>query len=102
MKDVILASNSKVFFTTPHFDGYPAVLVELEKISVQALKEALVEAWFACAGKRLASEYLSAVGAHPCVDENRANGRRNATDEPRINGRNHGAGKAPWLYLSVQ
>ncbi|HEY1726953.1 MAG TPA: hypothetical protein VGG22_01075 [Candidatus Baltobacteraceae bacterium] len=72
MKDVLLTSNPKVFFTTPHFDGYPAVLVELERISVKALKEALVEAWFACAGKRLASEYLTRSRRPPSRGRTRA------------------------------
>ncbi|HTX02752.1 MAG TPA: MmcQ/YjbR family DNA-binding protein [Candidatus Acidoferrales bacterium] len=61
MKDVLLASDPKVFFTTPHFDGYPSVLVELDRISVRALREALVEAWFACAGKRLAASFLAGL-----------------------------------------
>jgi hypothetical protein len=72
MKDVLLASDPKVFFTTPHFDGYPAVLAELDRISVRALKEALVEAWFACAGKRLASEYLSRSRRPPTRSRKRA------------------------------
>src|SRR3954464_14393477 len=33
-KEAMLASDPEVFFTTPHFDGYPAVLVELEKIGL--------------------------------------------------------------------
>lgn len=61
MKDVLLASDPKVFFTTPHFDGYPAVLVELDRISVKHLKEALTEAWFACAGKRLAASFVAGL-----------------------------------------
>lgn len=58
MKDVLLASDPRVFFTTPHFDGYPAVLIRLEKISVAALKEVLVEAWLTRAGKRAVKAYL--------------------------------------------
>jgi len=59
MKDVILASDPKVFFTTPHFDGYPAVLIQLDKITARKLKEVLVEAWLARAPKRAAKEFLS-------------------------------------------
>jgi hypothetical protein len=59
MKDVILASDPKVFFTTPHFDGYPAVLIQLDKINARKLKEVLVEAWLARAPKRAAKEFLS-------------------------------------------
>jgi hypothetical protein len=47
-----------VFFTTPHFDGYPAVLVQLERIAPDDLREVIVEAWLARAPKRLADEYL--------------------------------------------
>src|SRR3954462_5608955 len=57
-KEAILASDPEVFFTTPHFDGYPAVLVQLEKIEVKDLEEVIVEAWLVRAPKRLAREYL--------------------------------------------
>jgi hypothetical protein len=49
-----------VFFTTPHFDGYPAILVQLERIAVEDLRELLVEAWLSRAPKRLAEEYADA------------------------------------------
>lgn len=59
MKDVIIASDPRVFFTIPHFDGYPAVLVQLDKIGPRKLKEVLVEAWLARAPKRAVKEFLS-------------------------------------------
>jgi len=49
-----------VYFTTPHFNGYPAVLVRLDRIDVAELRELLVEAWLARASKRLAQAYLDA------------------------------------------
>jgi len=58
MKDVLLASDPKVFFTTPHFDGYPAVLVRLDKIGVKRLRDVIEEAWLSRAGKRAVAEYL--------------------------------------------
>lgn len=58
-KEALLATNPKVYFTTPHFDGYPAVLVRLGRISVTELEELLVEAWAARAPKRVAKEYLN-------------------------------------------
>ena len=58
MKDVLLASDSSVYFTTPHFEGYPAVLVRLGKISVKELKNLITEAWLARAPKRMASAFL--------------------------------------------
>jgi hypothetical protein len=57
-KEALLADDSDVFFTTPHFDGYPAVLVRLEEISVDDLEEVIVEAWLCRAPKRLAQAYL--------------------------------------------
>lgn len=58
MKDVLLASDLKVFFTTPHFDGYPAALIRLEKISTTMLKDVIVEAWLARAPKRAVAAFL--------------------------------------------
>jgi hypothetical protein len=57
-KQALLADDPEVFFTTPHFDGYPAILVQLEKIEVKDLEEVIVEAWLVRAPKRLAREYL--------------------------------------------
>lgn len=57
-KDAILASRTKALFTIPHFDGYPALLVHLDKITKTALKDAIVDAWLACAPPRLAKGYL--------------------------------------------
>jgi hypothetical protein len=58
-KEALLADPSAVFFTTPHFDGYPAVLVLLAEIDLQGLDEVIVEAWLCRAPKRLANEYLA-------------------------------------------
>jgi hypothetical protein len=57
-KEAILQSDREVFFTTPHFDGYPAVLVRLDRIGVDDLREVIVEAWLARAPKRLADAFL--------------------------------------------
>ena len=56
-KEALLADDPRVFFTTPHFDGYPAVLVRLELIAADELEELITEAWLARAPKRLAQEY---------------------------------------------
>ena len=58
-KEALLADDPGVFFTTPHFDGYPAVLVRLDEIGLEDLREVVVEAWLARAQKRLAERYLS-------------------------------------------
>jgi len=57
-KEALLADDPGVFFTTPHFDGYPAVLVRLDEISMPDLEEVIVEAWLCRAPKRLAQAYL--------------------------------------------
>jgi hypothetical protein len=57
-KEALLADDPSVFFTTPHFDGYPAILVRLDAIGVDELDEVIVEAWLARAPKRLAGAYL--------------------------------------------
>ncbi len=57
-KEAILADAGEVYFTIPHFDGYPAVLVRLESISDAELEELVVEAWLCRAPKRLADRYV--------------------------------------------
>jgi len=61
-KEALLANDKGVFFTTPHFDGFPAVLVKLDKIDVDDLDEVIVEAWLARAPKRLVDAYLAERG----------------------------------------
>jgi hypothetical protein len=58
-KQVLLADESGVYFTTPHFDGYPAVLVELERIEPDDLRELIVEAWLVRAPAKLADAFLA-------------------------------------------
>jgi hypothetical protein len=62
-KDAILASDPRVFFTIPHFDGFSAVLIRLEEISASELDEVIAEAWLSRAPKRLADEYLAERGS---------------------------------------
>ena len=57
-KEALLADDPDVFFTTPHFDGYPAVLVRLDRIALDELNELIVEAWLSRAPKRLAKQYI--------------------------------------------
>jgi hypothetical protein len=57
-KEALLADYPSVFFTTPHFDGYPAILVRLDRIGLEDLREVIVEAWLTRAPKRLAKAYV--------------------------------------------
>jgi hypothetical protein len=57
-KEACLAARPDVCFTTPHFDGYPAVLVRLGKIGVKDLRAMIVDAWLTRAPKKLVREFL--------------------------------------------
>ena len=56
-KEALLASGDPAFFTTPHYDGYAAILVDLEKVSREHLAELLEEAWRRKAPPRLRKEF---------------------------------------------
>jgi hypothetical protein len=62
-KEAVLATSSKEFFTIPHFDGYAAVLIQLKGVKLRELREAIVDAWLACAPPRLADAYLTKPSA---------------------------------------
>ncbi len=57
-KEAVLAEERPGFFTIQHFNGYPAVLIQLRAVSKPALREALVDGWLVFAPKKLADEYL--------------------------------------------
>jgi hypothetical protein len=59
-KDALVADESGVYFTTPHFDGHPVVLVRVDEIEVGELDELLTEAWLCRAPKRVARAFLDA------------------------------------------
>ncbi|HEX3129658.1 MAG TPA: MmcQ/YjbR family DNA-binding protein [Thermoanaerobaculia bacterium] len=53
--EVLLQADPAVFFTTPHYDGYPSVLVRLAAIQPEDLREVLETAWRIQAPKKLAA-----------------------------------------------
>jgi hypothetical protein len=57
-KQALLAEDVDVFFTTSHFDGYPAVLVRLDRISRSRLAELVLSAWVEVAPRSVVREYL--------------------------------------------
>jgi hypothetical protein len=57
-KEAVLAAQPGAFFTIPHFDGYAAVLIQLDRVAGPALREAVTDAWLACAPGKLAEQYL--------------------------------------------
>jgi hypothetical protein len=59
-KPLILDSDPDVYYETPHYRGYPGVLVRLDAIDREELEGRLEDAWLIQAPKRLAAEYLAA------------------------------------------
>jgi hypothetical protein len=60
-KELVLADPRGVFFTTPHFNGYPAVLLripDLAKLDRDELRETVVDAWLTRAHKRVAKAWV--------------------------------------------
>lgn len=57
-KEAVLASGFDGVFTIPHFDGYAAVLVQLEAVSDRVLGQLLEDAWLACAPPAVAEQYV--------------------------------------------
>ncbi len=65
VKELHLADGRGVYFTTPHFDGYPAVLMripDLARIDRDELYDLVVEAWLTKAHKRVAKAWLEEHG----------------------------------------
>jgi hypothetical protein len=50
-KEAAMAAHPASFFTIPHFDGFPAFLIKLDKVTKRALEAALKNAWLACAAR---------------------------------------------------
>lgn len=59
-KEALLQADPDVFLTTPHYDGYPYVLVRLEAVSLDTLQELVEDAWRTLAPKRLVAAYDAA------------------------------------------
>jgi hypothetical protein len=65
VKELLLADDRGVFFTTPHFRGYPAVLLripDLARLDREELRDMVVEAWLSRAQKRTAKAWLEQHG----------------------------------------
>lgn len=58
-KQALLAEDTDVFFTVPHFDGHPVVLVRLDRISRARLAELVVSAWAEVAPRDAVASYLA-------------------------------------------
>ena len=65
VKEMSLQDDRGVFFTTPHWNGYPAVLIrirDLKHLKKAELRDLVEEAWLSRAPKRVAKAWLSAQG----------------------------------------
>jgi hypothetical protein len=58
-KEALLSSDSEAFFTTPHYDGYPVVLVDLDKIDHDELRELITDSWLIKAPPKLRRQFES-------------------------------------------
>jgi hypothetical protein len=58
-KEALVTDDPSVYFTTTHFDGYPAVLVRLDRLEPAELDELATEAWLARAPTRLVQQFLA-------------------------------------------
>ena len=66
VKELLLSDARAIYFTTPHYNGYPAVLMRiptLERIELEELADIVAEAWFTRAQKRVAKAWLAEHGA---------------------------------------
>jgi hypothetical protein len=61
VKEAMLGDDSEAYFTTAHFDNYAIVLVRLERLGPDELRELVIEAWLARAPKRLAKAYVESA-----------------------------------------
>jgi hypothetical protein len=65
MKELILQDDRGIFFTTPHWNGYRAVLIrirDLKRVGRAELRDLVEEAWLARAPKRVGKAWLAAQG----------------------------------------
>lgn len=63
-KEILLASDETKFFTEPHYNGFPAILVRLPAIDVDELAELITDAWRCQAPPSLVSDFDSGTGIH--------------------------------------
>jgi hypothetical protein len=70
-KDLIIASDSRKFFTEPHYNGFPAILVRLKEVTLADLRVLLEEAWRCQAPKALRERPATAAAPPPAASARR-------------------------------
>ena len=58
-QEALMATQPGVFYTTPHYQGHPSVLIRLSRVDPEDLRELLEQSWRRLAGKRLLQAYES-------------------------------------------
>jgi hypothetical protein len=61
-KQLFLDANPDVYFTSPHYNGYPAIQIRIDAIDRDELRERLEDAWLIQAPKKLAAAYVAENG----------------------------------------
>jgi hypothetical protein len=61
-KDAVLAAGRRGIFTIAHFDGHPAVLVQLKAVGAKVLRDLVVDGWLAAAPRALADDFVASGG----------------------------------------
>jgi hypothetical protein len=61
-REALMQSEPDMFFITPHYEDWPAMLVRLATVDPEMLREQIIESWLRKAPKRLADAYLEEVG----------------------------------------
>jgi len=65
VKEALLADDPSAYFTIPHLDGYPWVLIRLDRVDEQELRELIVESWLAVAPKRAIKKFHAGADPFP-------------------------------------
>jgi hypothetical protein len=59
VKEAMVGTQPDVYFTTPHFDGFATVLVRLDAVDLDELREIVVDSWLCKAPRTLAERWLA-------------------------------------------
>lgn len=62
-KEALIAAEPRIYFTLPHYDGHPSVLVRLPEIELDELRDVLIDAWYVRAPRRLQEAFNAARAA---------------------------------------
>jgi hypothetical protein len=60
-KELLLDANPTAYFTSPHYNGFPAIQIRLQEIDGDELHERLEDAWLIQAPKKLAATYMASA-----------------------------------------